>query len=87
MKKVELLAPAGDYNRALTAFNYGADAVYLAGKDFSLRARAVNFTTAEMRKIVNLAHRQGKKVYVTVNILSVIQKSTPPTQARWAKPE
>lgn len=70
MSKVELLAPAGDYNRALTAFNYGADAVYLAGKDFSLRARAVNFTTAEIRKIVNLAHRQGKKVYVTVNIFA-----------------
>ena len=70
MDKVELLAPAGDYNRALTAFAYGADAVYLAGKDFSLRARAVNFTTAEICKIVNLAHARGKKVYVTVNIFA-----------------
>lgn len=70
MSKVELLAPAGDYNRALTAFYYGADAVYLAGKDFSLRARAVNFTTTEIRKVVNLAHAQGKKVYVTVNIFA-----------------
>lgn len=70
MNKVELLAPAGDYQRALTAFNYGADAIYLAGKDFSLRARAVNFTLAEMRRVVQLAHDQGKKVYVTVNIFA-----------------
>ncbi len=70
MNKVELLAPAGDYNRALTAFNYGADAVYLGSKDFSLRARAVNFSTAAIRDIVKFAHCQGKKVYVTVNIFA-----------------
>lgn len=72
MKKrtqVELLAPAGDMTRAKMALDYGADAIYLGGKDFSLRAHAINFTDDEMRQIVNLAHSRGKKVYVTVNII------------------
>lgn len=72
MKKqtqVELLAPAGDMTRAKMALDYGADAIYLGGKDFSLRAHAINFTDDEMRQIVNLAHNRGKKVYVTVNII------------------
>lgn len=68
--QIELLAPAGDFNRAQTAFYFGADAIYLGGKDFGLRARAVNFTNREMQKIVTLAHAQGKKVYVTVNIFA-----------------
>lgn len=67
---IELLAPAGDFNRAKTALLYGADAIYLGGKDFGLRARAVNFTDAEIREIVTFAHAQGKKVYVTVNIFA-----------------
>lgn len=68
--QIELLAPAGDLSRAQTAFYFGADAVYLGGKDFGLRARAVNFSDAEMQAIVDLAHAQGKKVYVTVNIFA-----------------
>lgn len=66
---IELLAPAGDITRARIALDYGADAIYLGGKDFSLRAHAINFTDDEMRQIVELAHGRGKKVYVTVNII------------------
>ena len=67
--QVELLAPAGDYTRAMMALDYGADAIYLGGKDFSLRAHAINFTDDEIRRVVVLAHDRGKKVYVTVNII------------------
>lgn len=66
---IELLAPAGDIKRAKIALDYGADAIYLGGKDFSLRAHAANFTDDEIREIVELAHSRGKKVYVTVNII------------------
>ena len=68
--QIELLAPAGDLNRARTAFYFGADAIYLAGKAFGLRARAVNFTTPEMQEIIDYAHQHHKKVYVTVNIFA-----------------
>ncbi len=67
--QIELLAPAGDLARAVIAMDYGADAIYLGGKDFSLRARAINFTDDEIHQIVTIAHSRGKKVYVTVNIL------------------
>ena len=70
MKKPELLAPAGTLNKAKMAFYYGADAVYFAGKKFGLRAFAQNFEENEMEEAVNLAHRLGKKVYITVNILA-----------------
>lgn len=66
---LELLAPAGDITRAVIALDYGADAIYLGGKDFSLRAHAINFTDDEIQQIVTLAHARGKKVYVTVNII------------------
>ncbi len=66
---IELLAPAGDITRAIIAMDYGADAIYLGGKDFSLRAHAINFTDDEIRQIVQIAHARGKKVYVTVNII------------------
>ncbi len=68
MKKIELLSPAGDMNKLKTAFHFGADAVYIGGKHFSLRALAGNFTDEEMIEAVNFAHSIGKKVYVTVNI-------------------
>lgn len=68
MKKIELLSPAGDMNKLKTAFYFGADAVYIGGKHFSLRALAGNFTDEEMIEAVNFAHSIGKKVYVTVNI-------------------
>ena len=65
----ELLAPAGDWERLEMALCYGADAVYLAGKEFGLRAAAGNFDNEELRRAVELAHAQGKRVYVTCNTL------------------
>ena len=67
---VELLAPAGSYSKFLTALNFGADAVYLGGKQFSLRTFADNFTQEELQKAVALAHEKGKKVYVAANIFA-----------------
>lgn len=69
-KKVELLAPAGNFEKLEIAIHYGADAVYLAGKDFSLRNFSGNFTIEEMEKAVNLAHENNVKVYVACNIYS-----------------
>ena len=67
---VELLAPAGNFDKMQTAFNFGADAVYMAGKKFGLRAFAGNFDNEEMKKAVEYAHSLGKKVYITLNILA-----------------
>ncbi len=66
--KAELLAPVGNYEKLLTALHFGADAVYLGGKQFSLRTFADNFTLEELEKAVYLAHGLGKKVYITANI-------------------
>ena len=66
----ELLAPAGNFEKMATAIHYGADAVYLGGKNFSLRAKAGNFTPGEMREAFDYAHAHGVKVYVTFNILA-----------------
>ena len=68
-KRVELLAPAGDMERLRFAFMYGADAVYIGGKNFSMRANAVNFSNDEINQACMYAHSLGKKVYVTVNIV------------------
>ena len=70
MKKVELLAPAGNFSKLKTALYYGADAVYLGGKNFSLRAYSNNFTNEELIKAVEYTHNLGKKLYVTVNIFA-----------------
>ena len=70
MNKIELLAPAGDYNKLKTAFYYGADAVYVGGKELGLRAAAGNFTDEELKAATEYAHDLGKKLYVTVNILA-----------------
>lgn len=67
---VELLAPAGNYEKMVTAFNYGADAVYMAGKKFGLRAFAGNFDNDEIENATKYAHSIGKKVYITLNILA-----------------
>lgn len=67
--KPELLAPAGDLERLKIALLYGADAVYIGGKIFGLRANAINFTIDEIKKGVEFAHNLNKKVYVTVNIV------------------
>ncbi|SDP63365.1 peptidase U32 family protein [Desulforhopalus singaporensis] len=66
----ELLAPAGNYEKLVTAVHYGADAVYLGGKKYSLRAKAGNFSLEAMRQGVVFAHEHGVKVYVTVNIFA-----------------
>lgn len=68
--KAELLAPAGNYEKFLTALYFGADAAYIGGKNFSLRTFADNFTAEEMQKAVSTAHSLGKKVYVTANIFA-----------------
>ena len=68
MKKIELLAPAGNLEKLKFAYMYGADACYIGGRDFSLRANAKNFSIEEMEEAVNFAHNLNKKVYVTVNI-------------------
>lgn len=68
--KIELLAPAGNMEKLQTALHFGADAVYLAGKRYGLRAFADNFTDDEIAEAVNYAHARGKKVYVTLNIFA-----------------
>ncbi len=69
MNEIELLAPAGDLERLKWALLYGADAVYIGGRDFSLRANATNFSIDEIEEAVKFAHNLKKKVYVTVNIV------------------
>ncbi len=69
VKKPELLAPAGDMERLISAVRYGADAVYLAGKSFGMRAAPQNFSEEELREAVALCHEKGVKVYVTCNTL------------------
>ena len=67
---MELLAPAGNFEKFLTALHFGADAVYLAGNRFGLRAFAGNFSDEEMKEAVKIAHSFGKKVYITLNIIA-----------------
>ena len=69
MKKIELLAPAGNLEKVKWAFMYGADAVYCGGKNYSLRANADNLSVDEIKEACSYAHSLGKKVYVTVNIV------------------
>ena len=69
MNKIELLAPAGDLERLKVAFSYGADAVYIGGSKYSLRANAKNFTLDEIKEALLYAHNLNKKVYVAVNII------------------
>ena len=65
----ELLAPAGDLDRLKVALEYGADAVYFGGKQFSLRVRASNFDLDNIKQASDYAHQRNKKVYVTVNMI------------------
>ena len=67
---LELLMPAGNLKKLKTAFHFGADAVYIGGKAFSLRAFADNFSREEMKEGIEFAHSLGKKVYVTANIFA-----------------
>ncbi len=68
MKKPELLAPAGDFEKLKFALLYGADAVYGSGKNFSLRQFSKNFTDDELFKAIDYTHKLGKKFYLTINI-------------------
>lgn len=69
MKKVELLAPVGNMEKFKMALHYGADAVFLGGKMFNLRAGSNNLSDEELEYAVNYAHKRGKKVYVTLNVI------------------
>ena len=69
MKQVELLAPAGSYEKAKIAFLYGADAVYCGTSSLSLRTRA-DMKNDDLEKTIKYAHEIGKKVYVTLNIFA-----------------
>lgn len=66
---IELLAPAGNLEKLKIAITYGADAVFIGGQNFSLRARASNFTLDDIEEATTFAHERGKKVYVTTNII------------------
>ncbi len=68
-KKVELLSPAGNMEKLETALAFGADAVYIGGRNFSMRAAADNFSKDEMREAVEMAHSADKKVFIALNIL------------------
>lgn len=68
MEKPELLAPAGNMEKLKVAIHYGADAVYLSGKKFGLRAAAANFNLQEIEEAIIYAHANGVKIYITVNI-------------------
>ena len=70
MKKIELLSPAGDFEKLKTAIHFGCDAVYFAGKRFGLRAFSDNFDDDEIIKAIKYAHDHNVKVYITVNILA-----------------
>lgn len=69
-RKPELMAPAGTLEKLKAAIDFGADAVYLGGHEFSLRAGSGNFSLPEMEEGLRIAHQAGRKVYVTVNILA-----------------
>lgn len=69
MAKVELLSPAGDLERLKVTLLYGADAVYIGGQKYSLRANATNFSLEEIKEGCDFAHKLNKKVYLTLNIV------------------
>ena len=68
MSRIELLTPAGSLEKLKFAFAYGADACYIGGRNYSLRANATNFTIDEIREGCSFAHKLGKKVYLTLNL-------------------
>ncbi len=69
MHKIELLSPAGSLEKIKVALDYGADAVYFGGRNYSLRANAKNLNIDEIKEACDYAHKKNKKVYVTVNII------------------
>ena len=69
IKRPEVLSPAGDFEKLETALRFGADAVYLAGKSFGMRAASDNFSLEELRLAAELVHSKGKKIYLTLNTM------------------
>ena len=69
MDRIELLSPAGDLERLKVTLSYGADAVYIGGQNYSLRANATNFSIEQIKEGCDFAHNLGKKVYLTLNIV------------------
>lgn len=70
-KKIELLAPAGDLEKLKVAFAYGADAVFMGGKKYSLRTRASNFDISDIKEACKIAKKYNGKIYVTCNIFAL----------------
>ena len=66
-ENLEVLAPAGDWERFQAAMDYGADAIYLGAKNFGMRASPDNFTFEQLKKTVDVAHKKGIKIYLTCN--------------------
>ena len=69
MDRIELLSPAGDLEKLKVTLSYGADAVYIGGEKYSLSANAINFTLDQIKEGCDFAHKLGKKVYLTLNIV------------------
>ena len=69
INKLELLSPAGDFEKLNAALRYGADAVYLSGEAFGMRSASRNFSIDELYRAAELLHSNGKKMYITVNVL------------------
>lgn len=67
-KKPEILSPAGDMECLNSALNFGADAVFLAGKMFGMRSAPQNFDNTQLRQACELAHSRGAKIYITCNL-------------------
>ena len=63
-ENLEVLAPAGDWERFQAAMDYGADAIYLGAKNFGMRASPDNFTFEQLKKTVDIAHKKGIKIYL-----------------------
>ena len=87
MKKVELLAPAGNFDCLKAAINNGANAVYLGGKNFSARAYANNFDKDELISAIEYAHLNDVKIYVTLNpgASSVSEMTNQVSRFQWYK--
>lgn len=69
LKKPEILAPAGDFDKLVAAINYGADAVYLGGDEFSMRVACNNFSDEDLKRGIDFAKSKGKKIYVATNVI------------------
>ena len=67
--KPEILAPAGDYDKLVAAVQFGADAVYLGGEEFSMRVACNNFTDDEIKRGIDFAKSNGRKIYIATNVI------------------